>query len=60
MVCVVVCDSYLSEKTYGEKGANVRATTFTIQTCTSFVVGRMIGWEGAGGNAPCGTVQGYF
>ena len=50
---VVVCGSYLIEKTYGEKwakcGSEVEwngsiATEFVIQACISFVVRWTIGW----------------
>ena len=52
-IIVVLCDSYLSEKTYGGKWAKCRseaewnesiARAFVIQACTPFVMGRMIGW----------------
>ena len=53
---VIVCGSYLNKKTYGEKMINIwsRVTTFVIQICISFVVGRTISV------ALRGTVQGYF
>ena len=57
---LVVCDSYLSEKTWRKMGKmpeRNKVTAFAIQACTSFVVGRMIGWRGV---APRGTIQGYF
>ena len=53
---VVVCGSYLSKKTYGEKWANVGAKAFAIQACTSFVVRRMIGW----GLPPAVRFKGIF
>ena len=57
---VVVCGSYLSKKTYGEKGAKCWSDGICHSRLYFFIVGRTIGWGGVGGVAPCGTIQGYF
>ena len=68
-IIVIVCDSYLSEKTYGGKWAKCWseaewnesvARAFVIQACTSFVMGRMIGWGVWGATLPTIRFKGIF